>query len=46
MRRVAAELGMTAMSLRRHVANKEQLIAMMVDVVFAGEPLSARPPEG
>lgn len=45
MRRVAAELGMPTMSLYRHVANKEQLIALMVDAAFAGEPLPAQPPE-
>ncbi|MDX2936982.1 TetR/AcrR family transcriptional regulator C-terminal domain-containing protein [Streptomyces ipomoeae] len=46
MRRVAAELGIPTMSLYRHVANKEQLIALMVDAAFAGEPLPTRPPEG
>ncbi|CAL9323524.1 hypothetical protein SUDANB135_06730 [Streptomyces sp. SudanB135_2055] len=46
MRRVAAELGMPTMSLYRHVANKEQLIGLMVDAAFAGEPLPTRPPEG
>ncbi|MFF9773333.1 TetR/AcrR family transcriptional regulator C-terminal domain-containing protein [Streptomyces sp. NPDC013978] len=45
MRRVAAELGMPTMSLYRHVANKEQLIALMVDAAFASEPLPTRPPE-
>ncbi|MFE7901506.1 TetR/AcrR family transcriptional regulator C-terminal domain-containing protein [Streptomyces sp. NPDC057424] len=45
MRRVAAELGMPTMSLYRYVANKEQLIAQMVDAAFASEPLPARPPE-
>ncbi|GGZ29951.1 TetR/AcrR family transcriptional regulator C-terminal domain-containing protein [Streptomyces poonensis] len=46
MRRVATELGMPTMSLYRHVANKDQLIALMVDAAFAGEPLPARPPQG
>ncbi|MFI6036011.1 TetR/AcrR family transcriptional regulator C-terminal domain-containing protein [Streptomyces sp. NPDC051315] len=46
MRRVAAELGMPTMSLYRHVTSKEQLIALMVDAAFAGEPLPARPPDG
>ncbi|QIJ66253.1 TetR/AcrR family transcriptional regulator C-terminal domain-containing protein [Streptomyces sp. JB150] len=46
MRRVAAELGIPTMSLYRHVANKEQLLALMVDAAFAGEPLPTRPPEG
>ncbi|MFC8370555.1 TetR/AcrR family transcriptional regulator C-terminal domain-containing protein [Streptomyces sp. NPDC057238] len=44
MRRVAAELGMPTMSLYRRVANKEQLIALMVDAAFASEPLPTRPP--
>jgi DNA-binding transcriptional regulator YhcF (GntR family) len=46
MRRVAAELGIPTMSLYRHVENKEQLIALMVDAAFASEPLPTRPPEG
>ncbi|MEU6106714.1 TetR/AcrR family transcriptional regulator [Streptomyces flaveolus] len=46
MRRVAAELGMPTMSLYRHVANKEQLIALMADAAFASEPLPTQPPEG
>lgn len=46
MRRVAAELGMPTMSLYRHVACKEQLIALMVDAAFASEPLPTQPPEG
>jgi DNA-binding transcriptional regulator YhcF (GntR family) len=46
MRQVAAELGMPTMSLYRHVANKEQMISLMVDTAFASEPLPTRPPEG
>ncbi|MEU3777520.1 TetR/AcrR family transcriptional regulator C-terminal domain-containing protein [Streptomyces sp. NPDC032472] len=46
MRRIAAELGMPTMSLYRHVAGKEELVALMVDAAFAGEPLPAQPPEG
>ncbi|MGW2045546.1 TetR/AcrR family transcriptional regulator C-terminal domain-containing protein [Streptomyces sp. NPDC001858] len=46
MRRIAAELGIPTMSLYRHVANKEQLIALMVDAAFAREPLPAHGPEG
>ena len=49
MRRVAAELGVGAMSLYRHVANKEDLVAQMADLVF-GEvelpELSDSGPEG
>jgi DNA-binding transcriptional regulator YhcF (GntR family) len=46
MRRIAAELGIPTMSLYRHVADKEQLIALMVDAAFAREPLPVHPPEG
>jgi len=34
MRRVAADLGVGPMSLYRHVANKDELVAQMVDEVF------------
>jgi DNA-binding transcriptional regulator YhcF (GntR family) len=37
MRRLAAELGVGPMSLYRHVANKDELVAQMADEVF-GEP--------
>lgn len=37
MRRVAAELGITAMSLYWYVDTKEQLVELMVDRIFAGE---------
>ncbi|WP_438484754.1 TetR/AcrR family transcriptional regulator C-terminal domain-containing protein [Streptomyces sp. S186] len=46
MRRVAAELGVATMSLYRHVANKDDLLARMMDTVFAEQPLPADPPEG
>jgi AcrR family transcriptional regulator len=42
MRRVAAELGITAMSLYWYVDTKEQLIELMVDRVFAEQ----EPPAG
>ena len=41
MRRLAAELGVGPMSLYRHVANKDELVAQMADEIF-GE---ARPPD-
>ncbi|GAA2695236.1 TetR/AcrR family transcriptional regulator C-terminal domain-containing protein [Streptomyces lunalinharesii] len=46
MRRVAAELGVATMSLYRHVADKDDLLARMMDTVFAEQPLPADPPEG
>jgi DNA-binding transcriptional regulator YhcF (GntR family) len=46
MRRVAAELGIPTMSLYRHVANKEQLITLMVDAAFAEEPLPTHSSDG
>ncbi|MEW2417667.1 TetR/AcrR family transcriptional regulator C-terminal domain-containing protein [Streptomyces sp. NPDC046866] len=44
MRRLAAELGVSAMSLYRHVSTKEQLVVLMADAVFAEEHLPQRPP--
>jgi len=38
MRRVADRLGSGVMSLYRHVKDKEQLIALAIDAVFAEEP--------
>ncbi|MEV7616326.1 TetR/AcrR family transcriptional regulator C-terminal domain-containing protein [Streptomyces sp. NPDC089799] len=47
MRRLGTELGVPTMSLYRHVAGKEQLVALMVDAVFGEEPLpEAHPPRG
>ena len=43
MRRLAQELGIEAMSLYHHVANKEDILDGMVDLVFAEIEL---PPEG
>ncbi|MBF6329346.1 TetR/AcrR family transcriptional regulator C-terminal domain-containing protein [Nocardia transvalensis] len=39
MRRIGAELGVGAMALYRHVANKEELSALMADAVFGEQPL-------
>jgi AcrR family transcriptional regulator len=46
MRRVAAELGASAMSLYRHVRSKEELVHLMADAVYGEEPLPAKPPPG
>jgi AcrR family transcriptional regulator len=46
MRRVAAELGAAPMSLYRHVADKDDLLLLMMDAAFAAAPLPAPPPEG
>lgn len=46
MRRVAVELGVATMSLYRHVADKDDLLARMMDTVFAAHPLPADLPEG
>ncbi|MGP4018892.1 TetR/AcrR family transcriptional regulator C-terminal domain-containing protein [Saccharopolyspora sp. 5N708] len=39
MRRVAAELGVGAMSLYRHVPDKDELIRLMADTAFGESPL-------
>lgn len=44
MRRLGAELGVSAMSLYRHVGNKERLVVLMADAVFGEEALPERPP--
>lgn len=46
MRRVAAELGTGAMSLYRHVANKDDLVAQMADLVFGHAELPEPGPDG
>ncbi|MBN9733842.1 MULTISPECIES: GntR family transcriptional regulator [unclassified Pseudonocardia] len=46
MRRVAAELGVGTMSLYRHVANKDDLVTQMADLVFAEAELPDPGPEG
>lgn len=46
MRRVAAELGMATMSMYRYVTDKEDLLAQMMDAVFAEWPLPDDPPAG
>lgn len=46
MRRVAVELGVATMSLYRHVADKDDLLARMMNTVFAAHPLPADLPDG
>src|SRR5664279_704100 len=42
MRKLGVELGVEAMSLYNHVANKADLLDGMIDVVFAGDRPSDR----
>ncbi|MFE9796043.1 GntR family transcriptional regulator [Streptomyces goshikiensis] len=44
MRRLAAELGVSAMSLYRHVSTKEQLVVLMADAAFGEQAPPERPP--
>ncbi|MER7024127.1 MULTISPECIES: TetR/AcrR family transcriptional regulator [Streptomyces] len=44
MRRVAMELGTGTMSLYRHVASKDDLVALMVEAAMAEVPLPDSPP--
>lgn len=46
MRRVASEIGVATMSLYRHVADKDELLMRMMDVVLAEWKTPADPPEG
>lgn len=46
MRRVAAELGVGPMSLYRHIANKEDLVMQMADLVFGEAQLPDPGPDG
>ena len=48
MRKIAGELGAGAMSLYNHVANKDDLLVAMIDVVFAkmALPEAATDPDG
>jgi AcrR family transcriptional regulator len=43
MRRIAAELGASAMSLYRHVDGKDELIHLMTDAVYGDDPPPAPP---
>lgn len=46
MRRVAVELGVATMSLYRHVADKDDLLMRMMEVIFAEARLPDEPPQG
>jgi len=46
MRRLAGDLGVATMSLYRHVTDKEELLLLMMDRVFAGSPPPEPPPAG
>jgi AcrR family transcriptional regulator len=46
MRRLAAEVGAGAMSLYRYVSGKDKLVLLMLDAVFAEEPLPEPGPPG
>jgi AcrR family transcriptional regulator len=46
MRRVATQAGVATMSLYRHVADKDDLVVQMMDVIFGRWQLPADPPEG
>jgi AcrR family transcriptional regulator len=46
MRRVATELGVAAMSLYRHVADKDTLVLQMIDAEFGELSLPSDPPPG
>jgi len=46
MRKLASELGTGAMSLYNHVANKDDLLIAMIDVVFGEMDLPSRAAEG
>lgn len=46
MRRVAAELDVATMSLYRHVADKDDLLARMMEAVFSAWSFPAEPPAG
>lgn len=45
MRRVAAEFGVSSMALYRHVANKDELVLLMANAVFADIELPEPAPE-
>ncbi|WP_335936095.1 TetR/AcrR family transcriptional regulator C-terminal domain-containing protein [Streptomyces sp. PTD5-9] len=44
MRRVAADLGASTMALYRHVASREDLVALMVEAALTDAPLPDTPP--
>jgi AcrR family transcriptional regulator len=46
MRRVAAEIGVSTMTLYRHVAGKDDLLLRMMDTAFSRRRFPDNPPEG
>ncbi|MEV4394476.1 TetR/AcrR family transcriptional regulator C-terminal domain-containing protein [Nonomuraea sp. NPDC049607] len=46
MRRLAADLDVSAMSLYRHVAGKDELVLLMTDAVHGEEPPAGQVPRG
>jgi AcrR family transcriptional regulator len=46
MRRVAAEVGVSTMSLYRHVADKDDLLLQMMDTTLGEWPFPAQAPDG
>lgn len=44
MRRVATDFGVSTMALYRHVPSKSELVRLMSETVFHGEPPGPRPP--
>ncbi|MCJ0869473.1 TetR/AcrR family transcriptional regulator C-terminal domain-containing protein [Streptomyces sp. AP-93] len=44
MRRVATDFGVSTMALYRHVPSKGELVRLMSEAVFGGEPPGSRPP--
>ena len=46
MRRVAADLGLATMSLYRYVQSKDELVVLMIDMVFTEYPPQEPPPVG
>lgn len=46
MRRIATDCGVAAMSLYRHVPDKDTLLALMADAVFVANPLPEPAPPG
>ncbi|MER5481948.1 TetR/AcrR family transcriptional regulator C-terminal domain-containing protein [Streptomyces sp. NPDC002812] len=43
MRRIATDFGVSTMALYRHVPSKGELVRLMSETVFAGEPPGSRP---
>ncbi|MFI9626484.1 TetR/AcrR family transcriptional regulator [Streptomyces sp. NPDC052042] len=46
MRRVAADLGASTMALYRHIASRDELVALMAEAALTDAPLPRTPPQG